>query len=451
MCFIPYELAGYFNQPIEIINYVYVLTNVANIVLAFVFAIVADYYGPTSLLMVANIGSILVILTRLAAFYVSNLQLGFLLYAGSQFILAIEMDATFAIGLICISLWFPSELRTTAQAINCLADLASIICFTTLGPLFVSDVKSEATDFMHLMLVCCSFVVAALILSLLFFVQTGFSCLPKDEYLTISAQEISETFQKRFYGNSFSNKCVLFCKYSSNIVRDMFQFLKLWRSCLLIALEVSLPYSFGIVLAAAFPQILCPYGYSKTMQTVGVLSCFVVAGLFSSLIGSWINDKYNYGRIYIIGLHGWSIFIWTVLYFLMFVFQAETWLIYIFCLGMGPIYSLVSVSIELAAESAYPLGLGVVNGVVSILLNIAQVFMGLLFFSLGYEFEDPEILQENTCNITPDENNEVMAPLNYQYGYLSMLAIYGAFWIVVIFGLQINYNRRNVDIKVYRT
>lgn len=47
---IPYEVAGYFNQPVGLINYVYIATNIANLIVSFMFSIILEYYGHLSII-----------------------------------------------------------------------------------------------------------------------------------------------------------------------------------------------------------------------------------------------------------------------------------------------------------------------------------------------------------------------------------------------------------------
>lgn len=239
---IPYEVAGYFNQPVALINYVYIATNIANLVASLIFTIILEYYGPTCLLFLANITAIFIIFLRLVAFYV-NIELGFVLFVISQFSLAIEMIASSAIPLMLISVWFPTEIRTTAQAINSLGDVLSLLLSMLLGPLFIDEEKNLQQDFMHLMMTCSSFILIAVIFSIIFFVQSGWTCLPKDNYLTNSAREISEQYHQRFYGQGFSKKLSLFANYSCVVLRNMWYCMTQWRSFGLLTLEFSISFS----------------------------------------------------------------------------------------------------------------------------------------------------------------------------------------------------------------
>lgn len=90
---IPYEVAGYFNQHVDVINYVYIATYIASLVVFLIFPIILEYYGPTCLLFSANITAIFIIFLRLMAFYV-NIEFGFVLFVISQVFLALEMIAT---------------------------------------------------------------------------------------------------------------------------------------------------------------------------------------------------------------------------------------------------------------------------------------------------------------------------------------------------------------------
>lgn len=93
------------------------------------------------------------------------------------------------------------------------------------------------------------------------------------------------------------------------------------------------------------------------------------------------------------------------------------------------------------------MGMGIVHGVMKISLNLGQIVCGTIFFSLSTPFTDPDILENNTCHIKPDENGQMEDPLDYTHGFFGLVGIYGVLWLFIMFGLKVEYKRRNVDKK----
>lgn len=112
-----------------------------------------------------------------------------------------------------------------------------------LDPLFVDEVKNSQQDFMHLMLTCSSFILMGVILSIIFLMQSGWTCLPQENYLTNSAREICQRYHERFYGQGFSNKMSLLFKFSCGVIRNMWHCAKQCRSFGLLTLEFGISFS----------------------------------------------------------------------------------------------------------------------------------------------------------------------------------------------------------------
>lgn len=186
-----------------------------------------NYYGPTHLFYLSNIAGCVVIFIRLAAFYTTDIEIGFTLFIISQFAIALEMVSTTAMPLMLISLWFPPEQRTFAQSINCLAEVIAITLSMLLGPIFVTAEKASRQDFFNLMMVCSCFVVLAIIYSGIFSYQAKFDCLPKYSYLTKTAQDISEASIINFMGihSHLNLKCLVkiwlgYCVICTSVSND---------------------------------------------------------------------------------------------------------------------------------------------------------------------------------------------------------------------------------------
>lgn len=146
-------------------------------------------------------------------------------------------------------------------------------------------------------------------------------------------------------------------------------------------------------------------------------------------------------------IHTYTLAIFILSYFTIFVLDISVTVLIIATSLIGPAYILNALCVELAAECTYPMGMGIVHGVMQMVLNLGQIACGVIFFSLNTPFTDPDILDNNTCNIKPDEDGNIDAPLDYTNGFFGLLGIYGVLWLFIIFGLKVEYKRRNLDKK----
>ena len=115
---IPYETANYFGVKIDVINNIFVLTNLVNAICIIPVFIITDYYGPTVAFYGSLIFGILSQILRATSFIVEDKNAGFLFFVASQFIVILQLQGSSVISLPMISMWFPLELRTAANSMS---------------------------------------------------------------------------------------------------------------------------------------------------------------------------------------------------------------------------------------------------------------------------------------------------------------------------------------------
>lgn len=238
---IPYELADYFGVKVELVNTIFVITNLLNILFCYVFIVLIDYYGPTFTFYFCQISTVLVVVLRLFSFYTLDLNLGFIVYVISQFSVSFEQISSSCVSLSLLALWFPTELRTTAQTIDAAGLLTALLTSMLFGPIFVDENASQQ-DFINLTWTSCSFSFVGIILGFVFlYLNTNtWSCLPKDDFASKSAEQQTEMFNTRDYGNNLVSKAGKLLSATWKITVDIFKFFGDWRGCLLSGMEYSL-------------------------------------------------------------------------------------------------------------------------------------------------------------------------------------------------------------------
>ena len=111
----------------------------------------------------------------------------------------------------------------------------------------------------------------------------------------------------------------------------------------------------------------------------------------------------------------------------------------------GISFAMVPLCVELSVECLYPIGQGLINGLLLIASTIAQFVCGGVLFALATEINDVEILQNNSCNISEDSDDK---PKSFVMSLLALFVFYTAFAVLPLVWLQVPYKRRNLDLGV---
>merc|ERR1719220_935377 len=346
-----------------------------------------------------------------------------------------------------ISMCFPLELRTAANSINGVGVVFAMITCMGLSPTFVTK-EATSQDFLYLTLTCSLFTIVGSISTVLMLFMTNGSCVPKRGWPDISCQQLSMNLIDRDFGQGLlgpKGKLTLLWKEIRNIGSQLVTAFSDVRGFLILMLTYGLAFGLGAIVVVSMPQIVCPFGYSKYLSTIGVASVYLMAGLFSAFITSILNDRYKRGEetLKVLVILG-NLAPYSLIAFI-YLGERNDLILILLMASFGLSFPLVPLCLELAVECLYPLSQGLINGCLLIASNIVQFLGAATLFALATDIsDDVEILMENTCNISEGSDDK---PKSFLVSLLTITGFFTLYTVFPLIWLRVPYKRRNLDLS----
>lgn len=172
--------------------------------------------------------------------------------------------------------------------------LLGIMLGYVLGPVFIrgdDDSTFTESQFQQLAWATVSLVIIADAFAVWYLYLSDWKAVPEIQSCpTETSKEIVKSIEiNKIELNSFESVIISIKTYIS----DLFKAYKDWRGYGCLTLLSGTGNGLGVIIITATSQILCTYGYSKTVTSFAGIGCLVITGLITTVVIAKISDKYK--------------------------------------------------------------------------------------------------------------------------------------------------------------
>ena len=155
------------------------------------------------------------------------------------------------------------------------------------------DKNKNFTDqqFQALSLTTVSLVIIADIFAFWYLYLSNFKAVPGIDFCpTETSKEIVKLIDLNKIQLNSVNSVI---KSIKSYIFDLIEAYKDWRGYGMLTLLAGTGNGLGVIIITATSQILCTFGYSKSITSFGGIGCLVITGLITTVILSKVSDEYK--------------------------------------------------------------------------------------------------------------------------------------------------------------